>query len=555
MSISHTRKFLGTVNSLLSLFKRKLLKQSLVDGKISVSLMDEHQKLCYDLAWADSEMFTMEALLDYIEAFSKDQDSLERKLAYVFVGHCLEDIVSRFSIHQNFVSLSTNEYFALLSYEDMNKFIQAHGNENNAIEILQKIQECNHFGDYGLTEEQQMMQDSFRAFAEEKVAPIAEKIHREDLDIPEEIIQQLTSMGCFGLSIPDIYGGFQSVDTPDHVSIAVVTEELSRISLGVAGSLITRPEIVSKAILKGGTKEQKELWLPKLASGEMLCSVAVTEPDFGSDVANITLSANRSGAGWLLNGVKTWCTFAGRADILLVLARTDTDLSKQHKGLSLFLAEKPPYAGHAFEYSQSEGSGSITGRAISTIGYRGMHSFEVVFDNFFVPGMNLIGMDAGLGQGFYLQMAGFAGGRFQTAARVAGVMQASLEKAYIYAKERKVFSLPLIRYGLTAYKLVKMAAITQAVRQATYKSAQLLDKNVGMVEASLIKLYACKLSEWVTREAMQIHGGMGYAEEYAISRYYLDARVFSIFEGAEDVLALRVIAKEILKKELNVVAE
>ncbi|MDH5655592.1 MAG: acyl-CoA dehydrogenase, partial [Spirochaetia bacterium] len=278
--------------------------------------------------------------------------------------------------------------------------------------------------------------------------------------------------------------------------------------------------------------------------------VAVTEPDYGSDVAGMKFSAKKLEGGWLLNGVKTWCTFAGYADSLLVLARTDTDLSLKHKGLSLFIAEKPRFDTHKFEFQNPSG-GSLQGSAIATIGYRGMHSYELTFENFFVPDGNLIGGENGLGKGFYLQMSGFSGGRIQTAARALGVMQASLEEAVRYSQERKVFGKPISEYTLTSWKIARMAALIQAIRQYTYHAGDLHDRKEGAMESTLIKFYASRISEWVTREAMQIHGGMGYAEEYPVSRYFLDARVFSIFEGAEEVMALRVCAKEILQRALK----
>ena len=234
----------------------------------------------------------------------------------------------------------------------------------------------------------------------------------------------------------------------------------------------------------------------------------------------------------------------------MVLVRTDPDLSKGHKGLSIMIAEKPSFDGHSFSHDQP-GGGHMEGKAIGTIGYRGMHSFEVNFKDYFVKTENVIGGEAGLGKGFYLQMEGFAGGRLQTAARALGVMQAAFEKALQYSNERNVFKQAIFNYQLTKYKLVRMAAIIQATRQLTHHSARLMDEGKGMMEASLVKFYASKVAEWVTREAMQLHGGMGYAEEYAVSRYFVDARVFSIFEGAEDVLALRVIARALLEEKLQ----
>lgn len=379
--------------------------------------------------------------------------------------------------------------------------------------------------------------------------PMAEKVHRQDLRVPSEVLSGLRELGCFGLSIPQKYGGFQDDQKVDHTAMVIATEELSRASLGIAGSLVTRPEILSKALLKGGTEEQKKKWLPQIASGEKMVAVAVTEPDFGSDVAGIKVSAQRHGGVWKINGTKTWCTFAGRADLLMVLARTDPDFSKKHRGLSILIAEKPPFEGHEFEHRQPSG-GRVAGSAIATIGYRGMHSYEVVFEDYEVPYENLVGGEAGLGRGFYLQMEGFAGGRLQTAARAVGVMQAAYEKALSYSLERKVFNQPIFNYGLTQFKLARMATLIQASRQFTYKAARLMDQGKGQIEASMVKFFASKVAEWVAREAQQIHGGMGYAEEYAVSRYFVDARVFSIFEGAEEILALKVIARNLLESPL-----
>jgi (2S)-methylsuccinyl-CoA dehydrogenase len=411
-------------------------------------------------------------------------------------------------------------------------------------------------GTYALDEQHAMFRETFKKYAEDNVVPVAEKVHRHDLLIPQDILKGLVELGCFGLSIPQKFGGFQDDAKPDNTSMAVVTEELSRGSLGVAGSLITRPEILSKAILKGGTEEQKAKWLPLLATGEKMAAVAATEPDYGSDVAGMKVAAARKELngkkGWIINGVKTWCTFAGYADSIMVLCRTDPDMSKKHRGMSILIAEKPRFEGHEFKYDQpsAEGGGHIEGKAIPTIGYRGMHSYEVAFENYWVPEENLIGGEAGLGKGFYLQMEGFAGGRLQTAARALGVMQAAFEAAVRYSGERKVFNKPIFDYQITQYKIARMAALIQAARQATYHACRLMDEHKGQMEASLVKFYASKISEWVTREALQIHGGYGYAEEYAVSRYFVDARVFSIFEGAEEVLALRVIAPALLKQYL-----
>jgi (2S)-methylsuccinyl-CoA dehydrogenase len=245
--------------------------------------------------------------------------------------------------------------------------------------------------------------------------------------------------------------------------------------------------------------------------------------------------------------VKTWCTLAARADVLSLLARTDPDRSKAYKGLSLFIVPKPRGEGHGFSFTQP-GGGTIEGRAIDTLGYRGMHSYEVALDRWFVPEDNLVGGERGLGRGFYVQMQGFENGRLQTAARAIGLMQAAYEAALEYASNRVVFGRPVGDYELTRVKLTRMAVIIQAARQFTYDVARLMARGEGTMEASMVKAYACRQAEWVTREAMQIHGGMGYAEEYDVSRYFADARVLSIFEGAEEILALNVIARRLLKR-------
>jgi (2S)-methylsuccinyl-CoA dehydrogenase len=256
-----------------------------------------------------------------------------------------------------------------------------------------------------------------------------------------------------------------------------------------------------------------------------------------------------------VNGVKTWCTFAARADVLMLLARTDPDRTKAHRGLSLFIVEKARGDGGGFLFAQDPGAdgrrdpaGRMEGRPIDTLGYRGMHSYEIAFENWFVPDANLVGGDEGVGRGFYLQMAGFENGRLQTAARALGVMQAAYEAATAYAANRVVFGRPVADYQLTRAKLARMAVLTQVARQFSYEVARLMAKGEGTLEASMLKAYVCRAAEWVTREAMQIHGGMGYAEEFPVSRYFVDARVLSIFEGADETLALKVVARRLVEQ-------
>jgi len=396
--------------------------------------------------------------------------------------------------------------------------------------------------------EHALIRDTFAQFSDDVVAPLAEDIHRHNQLVPEAILQPLRELGCFGLSVPMQYGGLKPDDHEDSLAMVVVTEELSRGSLGAAGSLITRPEIMARALLEGGTDEQKQRWLPGLAAGDPLCAISVTEPGVGSDVANVSLKAERTTGGWLLSGGKTWCTFAGKAEVILVLARTDGDILPPHKGLSLFVVEKPKNEGLAFEYEQPvrEGQttpGRVSGRAIETIGYRGMHSYEMFYDDFFVPDDCLVGESAGEGKGFYFTMRGFMGGRLQTAARACGLMRAAFDAASTYAQDRMVFARPVAGYPLTRAKFALMGASIAACRAFTNDVAALMDNGEGAMEASLVKLLACRAAERISREALQIHGGMGYAEETPVSRYFADARVLSIFEGAEETLAIRVVGK------------
>jgi (2S)-methylsuccinyl-CoA dehydrogenase len=400
-----------------------------------------------------------------------------------------------------------------------------------------------------LDEHAALAREAFRRFAAEVVAPLAERIHRGNLTVPETLLEPLRAMGVFGLSIPEQYGGHAPQGHDNTPMMIAVTEALSEASLAAAGSLITRPEILARALLAGGTERQKQHWLPKLAAGDPLCAIAMTEPDYGSDVASLSLKGTRTEGGWLLNGAKTWCTFAGKAGVLMVVTRTNPDRSLGYRGLSLLLVEKPSYEEHEFVYVQ-DGGGRLTGRAIPTIGYRGMHSYDLAFEDVFVPDANVVGEEGGLGKGFYLTMAGMVGGRIQTSGRALGVMGAALKAAIRYAQDRKVFDAPLISYPLTQVKIATMAARYAACRHLAYAVGRQLDAGGGRMAASLVKLLACRTAEWVTREAVQIHGGMGYAEESAVSRYFVDARVLSIFEGAEETLALKVIAKSLFEDAL-----
>jgi (2S)-methylsuccinyl-CoA dehydrogenase len=391
-----------------------------------------------------------------------------------------------------------------------------------------------------------MIRDSVRGFAQKEVAPIAEHIHRHDDLVPDSLIEAMAGMGYFGMSAPEEYGGLGM----GNLAMVVTTEELSRVSLAAAGSLITRPEILTKALLKGGTEEQKKKWLTPVSAGEIMVAISVTEPNTGSDVASVSCRAERKTVdgrdGFVINGAKAWCTFAGRANVLALLARTDPDPKSGAKGLTLFIVEKDPYQGHEFEMKQP-GGGTLHGKADATPGYRGMHSYTLAFENYFVPIENLIGGEKGLNKGFYLQMNGFAAGRMQTAGRATGLAQASLEAAAGYAVDRKQFGSPLIDFQLTQYKIGRMATYTQVARQISYKAARAMDVDETIsLEPAMAKLFTCDVAVAVSQEGQLVHGGWGYAEEYPISRYVVDATVLPIFEGVKPILELKVIARQLL---------
>jgi (2S)-methylsuccinyl-CoA dehydrogenase len=418
-------------------------------------------------------------------------------------------------------------------YREIGKEVAEHGGQNDIW-----------LGDDLLT----ATRESVRSFARNEVAPGAEKLHRNDDLVSDELIRKMSEQGYFGLAIPEEWGGTEL----GNLAMIITTEELSTASLAGAGSLITRPEILAKALLQGGTDAQKKKWLPPIASGELMVAVAVTEPDIGSDVAGVSCTAERGAQdgveGWFISGPKAWCTFAGRANILAFLARTEPDRSLGAKGLSLFIVPKDPFPGRDFELKQP-GGGSMVGKADATPGYRGMHSYTLQLDRYFVPAENLVGGSAGEGKGFILQMAGFAAGRLQTGGRACGVMQAALQSTAEYVTNRTQFGKPLIEYQLTEYKLGRMATHLNAARQLTYAAARVMDEQGGAaaLEPAQAKLFASDVAVWTTQEGQLLHGGWGYAEEYAISRYVIDAQVLPIFEGVKPILELKVIARTLLR--------
>ena len=538
-TIDHLSSATGVVErcqAALETIGRKLAAEVGERGRVSTARLNAIQPEAFSLARHLAQNAAARALVDW--AGAKGSGAHERGLACTYAALAARDVASWLLFDAARLGLGDAPLFDEAQSTFVGEALSTPRLAALGAAVLERDREP--AGRSGLEETHDMISREFARFADSKLSKVAEEIHRHDRLIPESLLQDMAGMGVFGISIPEKYGGTYF----DHRTMIIATEELSRGSLGAGGSVITRPEICAKAILEGGTDEQKNHWLPRLASGEVIISVAVTEPDAGSDVAAVKVTARKVDGGYVINGEKTWCTFAGRANTLCLLARTGRP-EEGHRGLSLFLVEKPSRTSdeegeHAFEYSQ-EGGGTMSGHAIATIGYRGMHSFSIGFEDWFVPEDHRIGDE---GRGFYLQMAGFAGGRIQTAARAVGVMEAAFREALAYCRDRTIFGQTLAEFTLSRTKVCEMAARIQAGRQLAYAIGDQMDDGGGHWEASLVKLMTCKDAEWITREAMQLHGGMGYSEEYPVSRYWLDARVLSIFEGAEEVLALLVIARQ-----------
>ncbi len=372
---------------------------------------------------------------------------------------------------------------------------------------------------------------SVRDFVEREIIPIAHDLDNAEAEIPMPIIQKMADLGYFGLIFPEKYDGMEL----DALSMALVTEELSRGWLSV-GSVMTRMIITGSLLWHAGTEEQKERFLPKIASGEILTAAAFTEPDVGSDTGGMKCRAIKEGDHYVLRGEKTWCTFANRAHVLTVLARTDPDTSKRHKGLSMFLVEKEP--GDDFHPPELGGS------PIPTIGYKGMKSYSLGFDGLKVPAENLLGGEEG--KGFYQLMPTYEYARIQTAARAVGVAQAALEAAIGYAKDRTQFGKPIAEHQVIRHKIAHMATDVEAARQLCYAAAMKKDQGQRCdLEAGYAKAFAAEMAERVTSEALQVFGGYGYSREYTVQRFWRDARVFRIFEGTSEI-QYEVIAKRLL---------
>jgi len=508
--------------------------------------IDEHQALCERLAYIATEARAARALLTYSERLAEAGrgDAVSESQALAYAAEVVQKLRGLQQAHPgDFADVPP------ISEETLEGMRE--GLDDARLRAIGEHVIAG-FGanNVDLDNDDAMQTRAFaRQFAKAEILrddggmPLADRIHREDMLIPESLIQQYADLGFFGSSIPSEYGGNEM----GYLTMVVLTEELSAASL-IAGSLLTRCEILSRAILVGGTEAQKREWLPKLASGELLVGIAITEPDIGSETAAVQCRATPAegpgGPGYKINGAKAWATFAGRADVLALLVRTEPEPG--HPGLSLFIVPKERSFEHAFEFRQP-GGGLITGEAIPTPGYRGMHSYMLNFEDYFVPAENIVGEEAGRGKGSNLTLGGIQAGRLQTGGRALGVAQASLEKACQYTTQRVQFGKPVSEFQLTQYRIGQMATRIAAARQFTYEVARTMDPTgKAPLLPAMAKLFASDVAVWASQEAQLLHGGWGYAEEDRISRYVADAQVLPIFEGVKATLELKVIAKALV---------
>ncbi len=512
-------------------------------GKVSAAALEERQAMVHGLAWLATYVESLRQMAGWAGRLQAGGrlGEMEALILRIGFGEYLTQIAGGIPMNQGeFVrprdlGLAAGD-MALLETPALRDL--AAGNTPAARARLVALMRENHgrasFGATGLDEELEMIRDQFRRFADEKVIPHAHDWHLNDELIPMEIIAELAEMGVFGLTIPENLGGLGL----SKASMVVVSEELSRGYIGV-GSLGTRSEIAAELILCGGTDEQKSHWLPRIASGEVLPTAVFTEPNTGSDLGSLRTRAVRDGSGdWKITGNKTWITHAARTHVMTLLARTDPDTT-DYRGLSMFLAEKTP--GDDADPFPTSG---MTGGEIGVLGYRGMKEYELGFDGFHVKGENLLGGETG--QGFKQLMQTFESARIQTAARAIGVAQNALETGMQYAEDRKQFGKALIEFPRVSDKLAMMAVEIMVARQLTYHSAWQKDHDRRCdLEAGMAKLLGARVAWAAADNALQIHGGNGFALEYRISRILCDARILNIFEGAAEIQA-QVIARRLL---------
>ena len=543
--LTKTRRAADELSTLFETARQQMKAQIVVDGKTSGKLLEENQDAVHGLAWLATYATAMQQMQNWAEKLHSDGEfgEIEQLLHQIGTSEYHAQVLGGIPMSQGeIVRLSDigiseaaiDKYQSAEVVELSNK-----GNSQDARMRLVRLMQDHSAeiitGKSGLDDELEMIREQFRKFSIDKVLPNAHEWHLNDELIPMEIIEELAELGVFGLTIPEEYGGFGL----SKASMAVVSEELSRGYIGV-GSLGTRSEIAAELIECGGTEEQKQQWLPKIAMAEILPTAVFTEPNTGSDLGSLRTRATKDENGdYIVTGNKTWITHASRTHVMTLLARTDPD-SKDHRGLSMFLAEKTP--GDDENPFPTDG---MSGGEIEVLGYRGMKEYEIAFDKFHVNKSNLLGGEEG--KGFRQLMKTFESARIQTAARAVGVAQQAIDLSFQYALDRKQFGKALIEFPRVASKLAMMAVETTIARQLTYYSAFEKDNDRRCdLEAGMAKLLGARVAWAAADNGLQIHGGNGFALEYQISRVLCDARILNIFEGAAEIQA-QVIARRLME--------
>jgi (2S)-methylsuccinyl-CoA dehydrogenase len=533
---------LSAIEALFDDARHLIAEKVLVDGKAISRVLDREQRAAHGLAWFATYVEAIRQLMDYAKRLSASGEfgETEELIVRIGAGEYLAQILGGIPMSQGeIVRLSDLGLSAAAVASRLNPSVDRLITSGNTAQRRARLAELmserreGTVGAGGLDETLTSIREEMRKFADGQVVPHAQGWHRRNEYIPLDVITHMSELGVFSLTIPEEYGGMAL----GKESMCVVSEELSRGYIGV-GSLGTRSEIAAELILGGGTEEQKRQWLPKIASGEVLPTAVFTEPNTGSDLASLKTRAVREGDTYRVYGNKTWITHPVRADLMTLLVRTNPS-EKGYRGLSMLLAEKP-----RGDDRRPFPAAGMTGTEIEVLGYRGMKEYEIAFDGFAVKAENLLGGVEGLG--FKQLMATFESARIQTAARAVGVAQSALEQAQAYARARIQFGQPIGQFPRVADKLAMMAVEIAIARQLTYFAARQKDSGRRCdLEAGMAKLLAARVAWAAADNAVQIHGGNGFALEFPVSRILCDARILNIFEGAAEIQA-QVIARRLL---------
>ena len=542
--IPETKEALEACETLLTRARDHLGPKLAPGGKPDAGAIEAEQRAAHGLAWLATYVEALRQMHGYATRLAGEDrfGEIEGLIVQIAFAEYLSQISGGIAMSQGEIVRLADlglgpddaDVLGVAAVGNLARHGNGAGQRARLVALIRDAEGAATYGDAALDETYEAMRDEMRRFSEAEVVPHAHEWHLNNDYIPLDVIAKMSELGVFGLTIPEEFGGMGL----GKESMCVVSEELSRGYIGV-GSLGTRSEIAAELILGGGTDAQKEKWLPKIAAGEILPTAVFTEPNTGSDLASLKTRAVREDDIYSVTGQKTWITHPVRADLMTMMVRTNPD-EKGYRGLSMLLAEKP--RGTDAAPFPAEG---MSGGEIEVLGYRGMKEYEISFDKFIVPAENLLGGEEG--QGFKQLMQTFEGARIQTAARAVGVAQAAMDVGLRYALERKQFGKAIIEFPRVADKIAMMAVETMIARQMTYFSAR--EKDQGRrcdLEAGMAKLLGARVAWAAADNALQIHGGNGFALEYPVSRILCDARILNIFEGAAEIQA-QVIARRLLE--------